>query len=102
MFTTYCMSENFDVQSKAFIVFSSVLKLYPKTSATYIKANSDLFFNYYNEILKNGNYVVSGIFFTFVFVLFFPFHFLHVLFLFFTVFFFHFFLFLLHRYKFNF
>jgi len=58
MFTTYCMSENFEVQSKAFTVLSSVLKLYPKTSATYIKTNSDLFFNYYNEILKNGNYVV--------------------------------------------
>ena len=52
------MSENFEVQSKAFTVLSSVLKLYPKTSATYIKTNSDLFFNYYNEILKNGNYVV--------------------------------------------
>jgi calcium binding protein 39 len=59
LFTNYCVSEDFDVQSKSFTVFAAALKLYPKTSATYVKQNMELFFDMYNLSLINGNYIVQ-------------------------------------------
>jgi hypothetical protein len=41
----YCLSNDFELQAKAFTIFSSMLSLKKKTSATFIKANSDVFFD---------------------------------------------------------
>ena len=59
MFSNYCMSGDFEVQSKAFTIFSTTLKLYPKTTANFIKKNPNEFFDAYNTTLKQGNYVVQ-------------------------------------------
>jgi calcium binding protein 39 len=58
-FQQHCVSDDFEVQSKAFTIFAALFKLYTKTSATHVKNNHEAYFDLYNTVLKQGNYVVQ-------------------------------------------